>query len=145
MRGTLLPYWEPAGTGTDEEQRRWLAAAERIATGIVELAHLDAFVDAAHHRVGFSCYGDVALAAAYETAIRRERVEARQVAPIVAARRGGAERPRDEVVLPCRPEASDEEVTHAVLAMMKASHALEFEVILDGAADATPAAGDADD
>jgi len=31
MRGMPLPYWEPAGTVSEEEQRRWLAA-ERIAT-----------------------------------------------------------------------------------------------------------------
>ena len=138
-----MPYWEPAGALSDEEQGRWLAAAERIATGIVELAHLDAFVDAAHYRVGFSCAGDVALAAAYEAAIRRERIEARQVAPVVTGRHASAERPRDEVVLPCRPGASDEEITHAVLATMKASHALEFGIVLDGVAD-TRDAGDAD-
>jgi hypothetical protein len=34
------------------------------------------------------------------------------------------------VTLPCSPFASDEEITHAVLATMKASHALEFGLVL---------------
>jgi len=41
------------------------------------------------------------------------------------------ELPADEIVLPCRPNAEDEEIVHAVLATMKASHALEFEVVID--------------
>ncbi len=123
MRGELLPLWEPAGPLGPEERRCWTVAAERIAAGIAELAHLDAFVDALHLRVGFSCDGDTELAAAYVRAIRGENVEARQVAPVVAGR---SDLPADEVVLPCRPGASDEEITHAVLAALKASHALEF-------------------
>ena len=130
MRGTLLRQWEPRGPLGAEERRRWLVAAERIATGIVELAHLDVFVDAAALRVGFSCDGDTALAAAYEAAIRRENIEARRVAAAVAGRGDDAGRPLDEVTLPCSPAAGDEEITHAVLATMKASHALEFGVVL---------------
>ena len=123
MRGDVLPLWEPAGPLGPEERRRWTIAAERIAAGIAELAHLDAFVDVLNLRVGFSCDGDTDLAAAYERAIREENVAARQVAPAVAGR---DDRPADEVVLPCRPDASDEEITHVVLATLKASHALEF-------------------
>jgi len=108
-----------------DDRARWLAAAERVATGLAELAHLDAFVDEAHGRVGFSCDGDLALAAAYETAIRGENVEACRVRPAVAGR---PDLPADEVVLPCRPDTTDEEIRHAVLATLKASHALEFTV-----------------
>ncbi|CAA9569816.1 MAG: hypothetical protein AVDCRST_MAG88-2225 [uncultured Thermomicrobiales bacterium] len=130
MRGTLLRQWEPAGPPGADERRRWLVAAERIATGIVELAHLDVFVDAEALRVGFSCDGDAALAAAYEEAIRRENIEARRVAAAIAGRGDDPGRPLDEVTLPCSPFASDEEITHAVLATMKASHALEFGIVL---------------
>lgn len=126
MRGDLLPYWEPATTVGAAERGHWLAAAERIAGGIAELAHLEAFVDAAHYRVGFSCDGDTELAADYARAIRDENVEARQVAP---AGTPDGDAPADEIVLPCRPGASDEEITHAVLAALKASHALEFIVL----------------
>ncbi len=111
------------------DHARWLAAAERIAAGIAELAHLDAFVDAAAYRVGFSCDGDVALAAAYVTSIARENVEARRIAPVVGP--GRSDRPADEVVLPCRPDTPDEEIRHAVLAALKASHALEFDLEVD--------------
>lgn len=85
-------------------------------------------MDSTRYRVGFSCEGDIELAGAYIQAIRRENVEARQVAPVSG-------RPADEVVLPCQPEASDEEITHVVLAALKASHALEFDVTVDLAAD----------
>lgn len=126
MRGDLLPYWEaPAAVG-EADRRRWLAAAERIAGGIAELAHLEAFVDAEHYRVGFSCEGDAALAGAYARAIGQENIEARQVAPPVANR---AESVADEIVLPCAPGAGEEEIAHAILAAVKASHALEFEVV----------------
>lgn len=114
-----MPYWEPDCEQDVDARQRWFAAADRIATGITELAHLDAFVDPARYRVGFSCGGDADLAFAYALAIQSENVDARAVSPHPG-------RPADEVLLPCRPDATDEEVTHAVLATMKASHALEF-------------------
>lgn len=48
--------------------------------------------------------------------------------------------PATEIVLPCKPFASDEYVTQSVLAAMKASHAIEFEVVWDEPA--VPAAAD---
>lgn len=124
------------------DRARWLVAAERIATGIAELAHLDAFVDEAHLRVGFSCDGDTVLAAAYVASIGRENVEARRVAPAVAAQPGRA-LPADEVLLPCRPDAPDEEIRHAVLATLKASHALAFDLAVDAADHPDPTAATA--
>jgi hypothetical protein len=59
-------------------------------------------------------------------AIATERIEARLVTAVT-------NRPPDDVVLPCRPTATDEEITHAVLAVMKASHALEFPVVDENA------------
>src|SRR5690606_2101716 len=118
----------PETPPSDDERRSWLLAAERIALGVVPLAHVDAFVDVARYRVGFSCESDVDLAKAYVRAIRRENVEARQVAAVSG-------RPADEIILPCRPDASDAEITHVVLAALKASHALEFDVIVDLASD----------
>ena len=43
----------------------------------------------------------------------------------------GRDLPAAEIVLPCKPFASDELVTQSVLAAMKASHAIEFETIWD--------------
>ncbi|MBA2451567.1 MAG: hypothetical protein H0V47_00215 [Chloroflexia bacterium] len=116
----------------------------------MELAHLPAFVDPRHFRVGFFCEGDVALAIEYERHIGAENVEALRVSPPLPGqvdRAGGPslarkaakrmlrmqenELPADEIVLPCRPDATDEEITHAVLATMKASHALEFDIDMD--------------
>lgn len=91
------------------------------------LAHLDAFVDAVSYRVGFSCNGDEELAQAYLAAILRENIEARRVAPVVP----GRTLPADELVLPCAPYASDELIRQSVLAALKASHAIEFEVLVD--------------
>lgn len=124
MRGDLLPFWEPSRPLDDTERQRWFAAAERIATGISILAHRDAYVDVVRAHVGFRCDHDVALASAYERAIRGERIDARRIAPIPG-------READEIVLPCRPDATDEEIHHVVLAVMKASHALEFDIAWD--------------
>lgn len=133
VRGDLLVYWRPDGPVSEAARKQWIQNAERIATGLLELAHLPAFVDPRSFRVGFFCEGDVDLASAYVEHINAERVEARQVSPPVPERTngGGDELPADEVVLPCRPDAEDEEIVHAVLATMKASHALEFQVVLD--------------
>jgi hypothetical protein len=150
VRGDLLTYWEPVGPVSDADRRQWIHNAERIATGLLELAHLPAFVDPRSFRVGFFCEGDIELAKAYEEAIASENVEARRVSPPLPGQSTGPdgpslarkaakfvmrltedELPADEVVLPCRPHAEDEEIVHAVLATMKASHALEFEVVID--------------
>jgi hypothetical protein len=150
VRGDMLTYWEPDGEVSDDDRKQWILNAERIATGIVELAHLPAFVDPRTFRVGFFCEGDVELAQAYVQQIAAERIEARQVSPPLPGKvEGGGgqslarkaakmlmrldqdELPADEVVLPCRPDATDEEIIHAVLSAMKASHALEFEIVID--------------
>lgn len=127
IRGDLRPYWEPERDLTADEFASWLQNAERIATGITVLAHLDAFIDAENLRVGFSCEGNEELAAAYLTSILNENIEARRVAPVTS----GRNLPADEIVLPCKPFADDEYVQQSVLAAMKASHALEFETILE--------------
>ncbi len=74
----------------------------------------------------------MALANAYVQSILDENVEARAVAS--PEYHGSAAALADEVILPCRPDALDEEIVHAVLATMKASHALEFQIV-DGAGD----------
>ena len=114
---------------TDEAIASWRHHATRIATGIAVVAHLDAFVDPTSYRVGFSCDGDVDLAKAYAGEILRENIECRRVAPTV----DGKDLPASEIVLPCAPFATDEMVTQSVLAAMKASHAIEFEVVWDAA------------
>lgn len=150
VRGDMLSFWEPDGNVSESARRQWVLNAERIATGLMELAHLPAFVDPRSFRVGFFCDGDIKLAIAYERAITSENVEARRVSPPLPGTAGGPngpslarkatklvlrleedELPADEIVLPCRPDAEDEEIVHAVLATMKASHALEFEVVVD--------------
>jgi hypothetical protein len=124
---------------------RWLRASERIATGLRVLAHLDAFTDVRRLTVGFSLAGDEALAARYVDAIRDEHVDARTSsagneqptgAPrfrllSAAMRTIAGNLPADEVLVPCSPEATDEEITHVVLAVLKASHAIEFGDDLD--------------
>lgn len=124
----MLSMWVPSGEIGAEDRARWLAAAERIATGLTVLAHLDAFVDAEHLRVGFSCEGDTDLAREYVWAIFGENVAARQAAPIIPGR---TDVPADEVLLPCAPWASDDDIKHVVLATVKASHGLEFDVDVD--------------
>ena len=74
--------------------------------------------------LAFSCGADAQLAARYEEGIRRENVEAR----IIAAGDG-----QFGVALPCRPDASDEEIKHVVLAVVKTAHAVEFGSHVDPA------------
>lgn len=139
----MLEMWSPAGTPTAEEAASWLAAAERIATGITILAHLEPFIDLERLRVGFTCGGDVDLAARYAASILDENVACERIAtPLPAAhtitgriarRLLGVEAgslPADEIALPCRPDASDEQIQQAVLAVMKAAHAIEFDMEL---------------
>ncbi|HLT17952.1 MAG TPA: hypothetical protein VKZ96_00745 [Thermomicrobiales bacterium] len=123
----MTPYWEPDGPLSEAEIESWRHNATRIATGIAVIAHLEAFVDPTNFRVGFSCGDDVELAKAYEAQILAENIECRRVAPAVA----GRDLPATEIVLPCKPFASDEMVSQSVLAAMKASHGLEFETIWD--------------
>jgi hypothetical protein len=136
--------WEPDGALTPDEHMSWLAAAERIATGISILAHLEPFIDAQRLRVGFTCDGDAGLAARYEAAILAENIACERVAiPLPAAgsitgqlaRRllgaTGADLPADEIALPCRPDATDEQIQQAVLAVMKAAHVIEFDLQLE--------------
>jgi hypothetical protein len=127
IRGDLTPYWEPGGALTPEEIASWRHNATRIATGIAVVAHLEAFVDPTNFRVGFSCGDDVELARAYVVEILRENIECRRVAPVVE----GRDLPATEILLSCKPFASDELVTQSVLAAMKASHAIEFDVVWD--------------
>lgn len=150
VRGDVLAYWEPDGPVSEVQRQQWIRNAERIATGLMELAHLPSFVDPRSFRVGFFCEGDVELARAYERAIAAENVEARRVSPPLPGQAQGPngpnmarkaakfvmrmsedELPADEIVLPCRPDAADEEIIHSVLATMKASHALEFNIVVD--------------
>jgi hypothetical protein len=147
VRGDLLRYWEPDRALDPTGRRQWLQAAERIARGVQLLAHLDAFTDARTLRVGFALNGNTALAERYVEAIGRENVEARRSSPApqpdsssgglglrvmrrVLSRVAGS-LPADEVLLPCGPEATSEEIKHVVLAALKASHALEFGIDLD--------------
>jgi hypothetical protein len=81
------------------------------------LAHLAVIVDPNLLVVAFSCGRDLTLASDYEAAIRAENLEARMIEAV-----GG----EFGIALPCRPDATDDEVKHAVLAGVKAAHTVEF-------------------
>jgi len=116
VRGDLLSYWEPEGGGDPDDRLRWEASARRIAAGLRELAHVAAAVDPEQTTIAFPC-GSARVAAGYERAIRSENVEVR----IVEDGAGTL-----GVALPCRPGATDEEIKHVVLAVVKAAHTVEF-------------------
>jgi glutamate/tyrosine decarboxylase-like PLP-dependent enzyme len=122
VRGTILPYWEPVEALSDEELATWTAAANRIASGLSALAHLSVTVDPTLCVVAFSCGRDLKLARNYEGAIRAENLEVR----IIEAADGEL-----GIALPCRPDVTDEEIKHAVLAGVKAAHTVEFIPIDD--------------
>ena len=142
----MLGMWSQGGDLSADDRMSWLAAAERITTGITILAHLEPFIDMERLRVGFTCGGNVDLAARYEASILDENIGCERVATPLpdadslvgrVARRllgtGPGDLPADEIALPCRPDASDEEIQQAVLAVMKAAHAIEFDLELEPA------------
>lgn len=99
-----------------------MAAANRIASGLSALAHLAVTVDPTLLVVAFSCGRDLRLASSYEGAIRAENVDSR----IIEAADGEL-----GIALPCRPNATEDEIKHAVLAGVKAAHTVEFIPIDD--------------
>ncbi len=108
----------PAPDLDEEARAAWRSRAYRIALGVELVAHLEPIVDPERWYVGF-CVGSAELATLLAQAIRRENVGA---AP-ARAHPGMAQDTACDVILPCRPEATDEEVDHAVLAATKAAHA----------------------
>ena len=118
VRGDLLTYWETdeRWSPDDASARRWLSVAGRIATGIAEIAHLTATVEPALRLLAVGTGPDATDARALRDAILAERVEA--VLVVGAGHEHG-------VALPCGPAFTDEEITHVVLACMKATHAVD--------------------
>jgi hypothetical protein len=91
--------------------------AYRLALGVEIAGHLDPLVDDARLWAGF-CSHSAELAALLRTAIERENVGA----AVAAAHPDGTARSACDVLLPCSPHATDEEIDHAVLAAVKAAH-----------------------
>ena len=108
--------WEPAGPLDAASGQAWLRAAQRIAAGVWELAHLPVTIDEEQALIAFIDLADpgVAAAADWVQAIRSENVEARLL--LDGAGHAG-------VTLPCAPGFGDEEIRHVVLACVKAAHA----------------------
>ncbi len=108
----------PAPDLDEEARAAWRTNAYRVALGIELVAHLEPIVDPERLYVGF-CAASAELAHLLAQAICRENVEA----ATARAHPGMTQESACDVILPCRPDASDEEVDHAVLAATKAAHA----------------------
>lgn len=113
-----MPLWLPTPDLDAEARAAWRTNAYRIALGVELVAHLEPIVDPDRLYVGF-CAASAELAELLAGAIRRENVGA---AP-ARAHPGMAQDTACDVILPCRPDATDEEIDHAVLAATKAAHA----------------------
>ena len=109
----MLPIWEPEEPLDAATRQAWGLVAQRIATGLRELAHLPVTADDSQAIIAFPEPEGVAAAAEWVQAIRSENVEARLL--VDGAGNAG-------VQLPCRPDFSDEEIRHVVLACVKAAH-----------------------
>lgn len=109
----MLPIWEPETTLDAATRRAWGLVAQRIATGLRELAHLPVTADDEQGIIAFPELEGVAAAADWVQAIRSENVEARLL--VDGADNAG-------VQLPCGPDFCDEEIRHVVLACVKAAH-----------------------
>ena len=109
----MLPIWEPEAPLDAATRRAWSLVAQRIATGLRELAHLLVTADGEQAIIAFPEPEGVTAAAEWVQAIRSENVEARLL--LDGAGNAG-------VQLPCRPDFSGEEIRHVVLACVKAAH-----------------------
>ena len=109
----MLPIWEPQAPLDAATRRAWGGGAQRIATGLRELAHLPVTADDAQAILAFPEPEGVTVAAEWVQAIRSENVGARLL--LDGAGNAG-------VHLPCRPDFSDDEIRHVVLACVKAAH-----------------------
>jgi hypothetical protein len=109
----MLPIWEPMQPLDSATRHAWGLVAQRTATGLRELAHLPVTADDEQSIIAFPEPEGVAAAAEWVQAIRSENVEARLL--LDGAGNAG-------VQLPCRPDFSDEEIRHVVLACVKAAH-----------------------
>jgi len=109
----MLPIWEPEAPLDAPTRHAWGLVAQRIATGLRELAHLPVTADDSQAIIAFPEPEGVAAAAEWVQAICSENVEARLL--LDGAGNAG-------VQLPCRPDFSDEEIRHVVLACVKAAH-----------------------
>lgn len=118
MRGDLLPLWVPERDLDETARAAWRTSAYRIALGVELVAHLEPIVDPDRLAVGF-CAASAELAELLARAIRRENVDA----ATARAHPGMTQESACDVILPCRPGATDEEIDHAVLAATKAAHA----------------------
>lgn len=109
----MLPIWEPPHPLDTATRHTWGLIAQRIATGLRELAHLPVTADEEQAIIAFPEPDGVAAAAEWVQAIRSENVEARLL--LDGAGNAG-------VQIPCHPNFSDEEIRHVVLACVKAAH-----------------------
>jgi hypothetical protein len=109
----MLLIWEPEAPLDAVTRHAWGLVAQRIATGLRELAHLPVTADDEQGIIAFPEPEGVAAGAEWVQAIRGENVDARLL--LDGAGNAG-------VQLPCRPDFSDEEIRHVVLACVKAAH-----------------------
>lgn len=109
----MLPIWEPEAPLDAATRQAWGSVAQRIATGLRALAHLPVTADDEQVILAFPEPEGVAAAAEWVQAIRSENVDARLL--LDGAGSAG-------VQLPCRPDFSDDEIRHVVLACVKAAH-----------------------
>jgi hypothetical protein len=98
----------------------WQAPGWRIALGIELVAHLEPVLDTERCLVGF-CAESEELADLFVDLIRTENLEARRARAHPA---GDEQRLACDVLLPCRPDAPDDEVDNAIVAAVKASHTI---------------------
>jgi hypothetical protein len=89
-----------------------------VALGVELVGHLEPIVDTDRLYVGF-CGHSAELAELLKEAVLRENVGA----AVARAHPGMDQDAACDVILACRPNATDEEVNHAVLAAVKAAHA----------------------
>ena len=118
MRGTLLPLWTPAGPLDEAAARTWRTLAYRIALGVELVGHLEPVVDDERLYVGF-CGHSPEVAALLKDAVLLENVDA----ALAKAHPSMEQDDACDVILPCSPDATEDEINHAVLAAVKGAHA----------------------
>ncbi len=116
----MLPFWNGGDAPATETVAAWLTPGWRVALGVELVAHLEPILSQERCLVGF-CAESAALAEEMVKLILAENLEARQAS---AHPDHAGQTEACDVLLPCRPNAPDDEVDNAIVAAVKASHTI---------------------
>jgi hypothetical protein len=116
----MLLFWNGGPSPAQDVVEAWQLPGWRIALGVELVAHLEPVLSTERCQVGF-CRESEELAQEFVRLIGIENLEARTAK---AHPNASGQAAACDVLLPCRPDAPENEVDNAIVAATKASHAI---------------------